>query len=121
MGCVAITGISGYIGSRLLARLADVESIEKIIGIDIKPPAVSSPKLGFYQRSILEPLDDIFLENGVDGAIHLAFVLRPARDRKGTHRTDVSGTANFLESWPPGWGQAYRLPEQPYCLRGSSG
>lgn len=95
---VAITGISGYIGRRLLSRLSGTDTIEKIIGIDIKPPATNSTKLKFYQHSISEPLDNIFIENEVDSAIHLAFVLRPTRDRKGTQKVDVTGTSNFLKA-----------------------
>lgn len=95
---MAITGISGYIGSRLLSRLAEIEVVERIVGIDIRPPAISSPKLKFYQQDIFEPLSDIFIENGADSAIHLAFVLKPTRDRAGTQQVDIGGSQNFLKA-----------------------
>ncbi len=98
MNRIAITGVSGYIGLRLLSRLDRVSDVEEIIGIDVKEPVVSSPKLKFYRRDISKPLGDIFSRNGVDSAIHLAFTLKPARDRKGAREVDVGGTANFLEA-----------------------
>jgi len=95
---VAITGISGYIGSRLLARLSGVDNVERIVGVDIRPPKESPPKLKFYRQDISQPLSDVFIQNEADSAIHLAFVLRPTRDKAGAHKTDVSGAANFLEA-----------------------
>jgi UDP-glucose 4-epimerase len=95
---IAITGISGYIGGKLFPRLESVEVVERIVGIDIKPLEASSPKLKFYWQDILQPLGDIFAENEVDSAIHLAFVLKPTRDRSGTQKVDIGGSVNFLEA-----------------------
>jgi len=95
---VAITGISGYIGSRLLSRLEAMQSVERVIGVDVRPPKDSPSKLKFYCQDISEPLGDIFIENEVDSAVHLAFVLRPTHDRVGAHKTDIGGAVNFLES-----------------------
>ncbi len=95
---VAITGVSGYIGSRLLSRLGEIAAVERIIGIDIKTPGEHPSKLEFYRRDILEPLADIFVENEVDSAIHLAFVLRPTHDIAGAKQVDIDGSRNFLEA-----------------------
>jgi len=95
---VAITGISGYIGNRLLTRLDTVDGVERIIGIDVRPPEYSSPKLQFYCQDISEPLTDIFAENEVDSAVHLAFVLKPTHDQIGARRIDIGGMSNFLEA-----------------------
>ncbi len=98
MKSIAITGISGYIGSRLLLRLSEIKAVERIVGIDIKPPSFNPPKLKFYQQNIFQPLSDIFLENKVESAVHLAFVLKPTRDRAGTQQIDVGGSRNFLKA-----------------------
>lgn len=95
---VAITGISGYIGSRLLSRLDETKGVERIVGIDVKLPRYSSPKLKFYCQDISEPLGDIFTENEVDTAIHLVFILKPTHDRGGARQVDIGGTQNFLEA-----------------------
>ncbi|MFQ5996205.1 MAG: SDR family oxidoreductase [Dehalococcoidales bacterium] len=95
---IAITGVSGYIGSRLLSRLDDIPGINKVIGIDMKPPTKRSGKLHFYCQDILQPLGDIFLENEVDSAIHLAFVLKPTHNRNGARQVDIGGISNFLDA-----------------------
>lgn len=94
---VAITGVSGYIGCRLLSRLEGMENVERVVGVDVNPPEDSPPKLRFYRQDISEPLGDIFAENAVDSAIHLAFVLRPTHDKAGARRVGIDGTVSFLE------------------------
>ena len=98
MKSIAITGISGYIGSRLLSRLDEIPDVSDIVGIDIKPPTRRAGKLRFYCREILQPLGDIFVENEVDSAIHLAFVLKPTHNREGTRQVDIGGISNFLDA-----------------------
>lgn len=93
---VLLTGISGYIGSRLLAGLSDLREVERVVGIDLKPPPDIPPKLKFYRRNVLQPLEDIFLENEVKSAVHLAFILRPTHKRDFARRVDLGGTASFL-------------------------
>ena len=95
---VAITGVSGYIGSRLLLRLDTEDEVEKIIGIDIRPPNYNSQKLEFCHRDIASPLGDIFADNNIDTAIHLAFVVKPSRNRNRSHEIDIGGTTNFLKA-----------------------
>lgn len=95
---VAITGISGYVGSRLLSRLGEMEGVERIIGIDIRPPKDSSSKLKFYCQDILKPLGEIFTENEVDSAVHLVFTLKPTHNRLNARQVDIDGTINFLEA-----------------------
>jgi UDP-glucose 4-epimerase len=95
---IAITGISGYVGTRLLSHFDGIGSVKKIVGIDIKPPAFKSAKLKFRRQNILEPFGDLFTENKVDTAVHLAFILRPTRDRASTQQTDIGGTLNFVQA-----------------------
>ena len=95
---IAITGISGYIGTRLLSRLDGIDSVQKIIGIDIREPAFKSAKLEFHRQDILEPFGDLLSQNEVDTAVHLAFILRPTRDRASTQQIDVEGTLNFVRA-----------------------
>jgi len=95
---IAITGISGYIGSRLLSRLEDMDTVEMVVGVDVKPPKHISPKLKFYCQDISQPPSDIFAENNVDSAIHLAFVVKPTHDKAAARKTDIDGAVNFLEA-----------------------
>jgi UDP-glucose 4-epimerase len=95
---IAITGISGYIGTRLLSRLDGIDRVQKIIGIDIKEPAIKSAKLKFRRQDILEPFADLLADNEVDVAVHLAFILRPTWDRASAQQIDVEGTRNFVRA-----------------------
>jgi UDP-glucose 4-epimerase len=95
---IAITGISGYIGSRLLAYLDRQDNIQKIVGIDVREPGVKSAKLKFYQHDVRQPFGDLFVENGVDAVVHLAFILRPTRNTKLARQIDIGGTMNLLDA-----------------------
>ena len=95
---IAITGISGYIGTSLFRHLDGIDGVQRIIGIDIKPPGFESAKLRFYAHDILTPFGDLFVDNEVDTAIHLAFVLKPTRNRTLARQIDHEGTINFLQA-----------------------
>ena len=95
---VAITGIGGYLGGLLLDRLGQEDEVERIIGLDIKEPGVTSSKLKFYQQDVRKPFADIFIDNEIDTAVHLAFQVTPIHDEKGTHSINITGSQNFLEA-----------------------
>ena len=95
---IAITGISGYVGTKLLQHLNGFDAVQKIIGIDTREPRIKSTKLEFYLRDIREPLNDLFAENKVDIAVHLAFILRPTRGTAVARQIDIDGTENLLSA-----------------------
>jgi UDP-glucose 4-epimerase len=95
---IAVTGVSGYIGSRLLAYLDRMDSVKKIIGIDSREPLVKSAKLKFFQHDIRQPFDGLFVENDVDTVVHLAFILRPTRNTALVRQVDIGGTMNLLDA-----------------------
>jgi UDP-glucose 4-epimerase len=93
---IAITGVSGYIGSKLLSYLDAIDDVKKIIGIDVQEPGVKSAKLKFYQHDVRQPFGDLFIENSVDTVVHLAFILFPRRDTTLVREIDIGGTKNML-------------------------
>ena len=95
---VAITGIGGYLGGRLLNRLEQEDEVERIVGIDVKEPSAASSKLKFYRQDVREPFADIFADNQIDTALHLAFQVTPIHDEAGTHSINIQGSQNFLEA-----------------------
>ena len=98
MKTVAVTGISGYLGTGLLQRLERRDDVESIVGIDVKLPQVASPKLKFVTHDIREPFGRVFADNKVDSAIHLAFAVKPTHDYKCARAIDIDGAKNFIEA-----------------------
>jgi UDP-glucose 4-epimerase len=94
---VAVTGISGYLGTQMLRLLDQDKDVGTVVGIDIRPPAYSTEKLKFYSRDVRESMDDIFLENSVDTALHLAFIV-PPRTHVDAHGVNIGGTKSFLRA-----------------------
>jgi len=96
---VAITGIAGYLGFALAKLLQDDPRVARIIGIDAKPLADTPSKVQFHRRSITEPgLEDLFVQAGVSHVAHLAFLLAPNHDPRGTREINVGGTRNVLSA-----------------------
>jgi UDP-glucose 4-epimerase len=93
---VAVTGASGYIGERIVERLVAEPSIERVIGIDVRPSPIEHPKLTSVVRDVTAPLDTLFKRARVDTVLHLAFVLRQLRDREESQRINVGGASNVL-------------------------
>lgn len=93
---VAVTGASGLIGQRLLERLAGDPEVERVIVLDVRRPAVDSPKITFLEKDVSVPFDGLFQEFGIDAAFHLAFILNPIHDRRRMRAVNVGGTRNFL-------------------------
>lgn len=93
---VAVTGASGLIGERLLGRLTADPEVERVIVLDIRRPAVDSPKITFLEKDVSVPFDGLFEEFQVDAAFHLAFILNPIHDRARMRAVNLGGTRNFL-------------------------
>lgn len=95
---VAITGVSGYLGTLLLSRLIREPEIEQIIGLDVKEPSVKSSKFTFIKHDVRQPFAGIFKDNKIDTAIHLAFIVVPIHDEGKSHQINIEGSRNFLEA-----------------------
>jgi nucleoside-diphosphate-sugar epimerase len=93
---VAITGVSGYLGRRLLALLDADPTVERVVGIDIAEPHTGSPKLDFHQVDVRDARLVKVLP-GVDVLVHLAFQVDPIRDEERMRAVNVDGTRNVLE------------------------
>ena len=78
---VAVTGASGYIGSRLLQELEAEEHLGKVVAIDTRPLSVPIHNVASERLDVTHPLDDVFRKHQVNTVVHLAFILRPGRSR----------------------------------------
>jgi nucleoside-diphosphate-sugar epimerase len=101
---IAITGISGNLGKRLLPMLQG----RRILGLDMRPPAGELPssftfvQIDLGKESSCNEMIWLFREHQIDTVIHLAFVLDPLRtdvlDRNRMWQINVAGTARVLEA-----------------------
>ena len=98
---VAITGSSGYIGSRLLRRLEDEEGIRKLVAIDIHSPIEPIHNMAAYRMDVTEPIDSALLAHQVTTLVHLAFITQPGRNRHEVNevrQTNLDTLQTVLES-----------------------
>src|SRR3954470_3011006 len=95
-----ITGGSGYIGSRLVERLASAEATERILICDVRPPRVFRPRTAFAQLDVRDAagVASVIASERPDVVIHLAFILNPMHDEAAMYAIDVGGTHNVLEA-----------------------
>lgn len=98
MATVAITGVGGLIGRRLVRELDLRGSVERIVGLDVRTPAgLSSPKLHLRHADVREPGFADLLD-GVDVLVHLAFQLDPIADESLMRSINIAGTQNVFEA-----------------------
>ena len=99
MTVVAVTGCSGYIGSRLLKFMEKDDRISRIIGVDVKAPAFTSRKLEFHRLDVRDKgITELFRKEGVEKVVHLSFILNPIHDTELMHDIDVGGCRNVLSA-----------------------
>ncbi|HEY7437846.1 MAG TPA: NAD-dependent epimerase/dehydratase family protein [Acidimicrobiia bacterium] len=94
---LAVTGVSGFLGQRLLRRLNADPAVGRIVGLDVRDPARRTSKLEHHRVDIaghdLKPL----LEE-VETLVHLAAVVDPIADDRLMARVNVEGTRRVLEA-----------------------
>ena len=96
---ICITGISGYLGKRLVEELSQRDDIGKILGLDIAPFTQESDKVDFHKMDIRNPdIEKLLSDNNIDTVFHLAFIVQPIHDRKLMHDVDYNGTVNILNA-----------------------
>jgi UDP-glucose 4-epimerase len=93
----AITGCAGYLGTRLTRWLLAADPRHRVLGFDVRPPAVTDPRLEFHRLDVRDPGLAARLDGrAVQALVHLAFVLDPLYDEREMTDIDVGGTRNVL-------------------------
>ena len=98
---VAVTGASGYIGTRLLNLLQRDEGLARIVAIDTRSLPTPFHNVATERLDVTHPLDHAFEDHRVTSAVHLAFVHRPGRSRSEMERVrdaNLQGMRSFLEA-----------------------
>jgi UDP-glucose 4-epimerase len=95
-----ITGGSGYIGSRLVARLGALPDTERIVIADVRAPRSYRPKTEFQSCDVRDRarVRELLDRERPDALVHLAFILNPLHDEKLMYDIDVGGTQNVLDA-----------------------
>lgn len=99
MSVYLITGVSGYLGQKILGALTNRAGVDRIIGIDIAEPKNSPSILDFRKMDVRDPsIRELMVREKVEVVIHLAFVLNPIRNLVKMHSIDYWGTDNILRA-----------------------
>jgi UDP-glucose 4-epimerase len=92
---VAITGASGCLAGRLIGALCEDDAIARVLGFDVRTPAVRHEKFVFDEIDVRNPALQARLE-GVDVVVHLAFIMDPIKDEAQMRDVNVSGSQNLF-------------------------
>ncbi len=96
---IAVTGASGYVGIKLVERLAEDEAVALVLATDVQPfPMSHGPKVVFQRYDVTEPAGTLFADHEIDSVVHLAYVLEPKRDRDAVSKVNLGGARNVLEA-----------------------
>ncbi len=91
---VAITGVAGSIGSRLVVRLASQGDQVRVVGVDTQP---LQPQLGAeLRRGDLRTDDVVEMLQGVDVVAHLTSAFDPRRDGLESASLDIEVARRLL-------------------------
>jgi UDP-glucose 4-epimerase len=96
-GSIAVTGVSGFIGQRLLPLLDASPAVTHVVGLDVRDPARRARKLRFQRADILNADLTPYLRN-VDTLVHLAAIVGPIPDEALMTRVNADGTRRVLEA-----------------------
>jgi len=96
---IAVTGASGYIGAGLVRALCGADGVEMVLATDIVAPRSPLPANAlFVRQDVSHPFQGLFSDHGIDTVVHLAYVMRPDRDREAARRVNVGGAENLISA-----------------------
>jgi nucleoside-diphosphate-sugar epimerase len=94
---VAVTGVSGFLGQRLLPLLDASPGVARIVGLDVRDPARRARKLQFHRVDVLgTDLTPYFRD--VSSIVHLAAAIGPQPDDAVFTRVNVDGTQRVIDA-----------------------
>lgn len=97
---ILLTGVSGYLGGVLAARLAELPEVERITGTDIAPPAAGLPgKVDFIRLDARSP-EMAACVAGCEIVIHTAFIVlwKASLPAAAREEINIEGTLNVARA-----------------------
>ncbi len=100
---VAVTGASTFLGTNLIGVLEEEEAIRSLVALDTRPPGTAGNKTRVYDFDLTHPaaeerLSEIFVAEGVDTVLHLAFLPSPTHARGFAHELESVGTMHLMNA-----------------------
>ena len=92
---VAVTGVSGFLGQRLLPLLDANPHVDRVVGLDVRDPARRARKLEFHRVDVLGTDLTPYLRD-VSSIVHLAAAIGPMPDGALFTRVNVDGTRRVI-------------------------
>jgi nucleoside-diphosphate-sugar epimerase len=94
---VAVTGVAGSIGQRLLPLLDASPAVARVVGLDVRDPPRRARKLTFHRADILNADLAQYFQR-VDTVVHLAAIVGPIQDETLMARVNCDGTRRVLDA-----------------------
>jgi UDP-glucose 4-epimerase len=101
---VAVTGACTYLGGELLRRLEEDPRYERVLALDIRPPALApGGKTEFVKIDLTQPTIDgelatLLARSAVDTVVHGAFLSHPTHASEWAHELEDVGTMHVLNA-----------------------
>jgi UDP-glucose 4-epimerase len=98
---VALTGAASFLGTNLIGLLEEDDRVQRIVALDIKPPATAGKKTRAYDVDLTQPtaearLAEILAAERADTLVHLAFLASPTHAAAWAHELESVGTMHVL-------------------------
>ncbi|MEH3033376.1 MAG: NAD-dependent epimerase/dehydratase family protein [Aeromicrobium erythreum] len=97
---VLVTGVSGTLASRVsraLADLGEAGGVDRVVGIDMRPPAGELGGVKFVRADIRTPVvAKVMAVEDIDTVVHLDLAPAPSRGGSGAKERNVIGTMQVL-------------------------
>ncbi|RME55617.1 MAG: NAD-dependent epimerase/dehydratase family protein [Deltaproteobacteria bacterium] len=102
-GAIALTGVAGFPGAKLLEALLERNDFDHIVSLDLKRPPIPVTEGKFYKIDLTDPvadaiLADILRKEGCEYVVHCAFLSKPIHSSSYAHELEEIGTMHLLNA-----------------------
>jgi UDP-glucose 4-epimerase len=102
-GVIAITGLHGFLGQRLVSRLLARQASLRVVGIDLRRPMRFDDRARFHRVDLTEPtadgrLAEVLEAERVEALVHAAFRADPTADLEADHELETIGSLHVMHA-----------------------